>query len=156
MNRYNWLSLVRMTRPRCGHWWIPNGRSCNVEAWIVFSWLFPSRSIFVQWHIFLTMTRSLGPLNYIRIWHDNDGSGSSASWFLKYIIVRDLQTEERSYFICQQWLAVEKDDGRVSTDISLAVYSSAHFNAVDWTGFTHCWWWTEARFLLSLLQTSLS
>jgi hypothetical protein len=40
---------------------------------------------------------------------DDDGEGC----FLKYIIVRDLQTLEKSYFICQRWLAVEKDDGRV-------------------------------------------
>jgi hypothetical protein len=56
----------------------------------------------------------LGLLNYIRIWHDNTGQGSSASWYLKYIIVRDLQTMETFYFISQQWFAVEKDDGRVS------------------------------------------
>jgi hypothetical protein len=56
----------------------------------------------------------LGPLNYIRIWHDNTGRGASGSWFLKYIIVRDLQTMEKSHFICQRWLAVEKDDGQVS------------------------------------------
>ena len=51
--------------------------------------------------------RSLGLLNYIRVWHDNSGKGASASWFLKYIIVRDLQTMQKSYFICQNWLAVE-------------------------------------------------
>ena len=58
--------------------------------------------------------RSLGLLNYIRVWHDNSGKGASASWFLKYIIVRDLQTMQKSYFICQNWLAVEKDTGTVS------------------------------------------
>jgi hypothetical protein len=26
------------------------------------------------------------------VWHDNSGKGSSASWFLTYVIVRDLQT----------------------------------------------------------------
>lgn len=57
--------------------------------------------------------RSLGRLNYMRIWHDNSGFGSRASWFLKYIIVRDLQTMETSHFISQQWFAVEKDDGLV-------------------------------------------
>ncbi|CAF3982665.1 unnamed protein product [Rotaria sordida] len=31
--------------------------------------------------------KSLGLLNYIRIWHDNSGKGSSASWYLKYIII---------------------------------------------------------------------
>ena len=58
--------------------------------------------------------RSLGLLNCIRIWHDNSGKGSSASWFLKYLIIRDLQTMEKFHFICQRWLAVEKDDGKVS------------------------------------------
>jgi hypothetical protein len=47
------------------------------------------------------------------VWHDDSGEGSSASWFLKYVIVRDLQTMDKSYFICQQWLAANKDDGLV-------------------------------------------
>ncbi|CAF3130688.1 unnamed protein product [Rotaria sp. Silwood2] len=62
----------------------------------------------------MAVPKSLGSLNYIRIWHDNTGHGASASWFLKYIIVRDLQTMEKFYFICQEWFAVEKGDGRVS------------------------------------------
>ena len=49
----------------------------------------------------------------MRVWHDNSGRGSRASWFLKYIIVRDLQTMEKSHFISQQWFAVEKNDGAV-------------------------------------------
>jgi polycystin 1L2 len=57
--------------------------------------------------------RSLGELSYLRVWHDNSGLGSDASWFLKYILVRDLQTMETSYFICEKWLAVEKDSGEV-------------------------------------------
>ncbi|CAF1071686.1 unnamed protein product [Adineta steineri] len=61
----------------------------------------------------MSVPKSLGLLNYIRIWHDNSGKGTSASWFLKYIIVRDLQTMEKSYFICQNWLAVEKGDGLI-------------------------------------------
>ena len=36
-----------------------------------------------------------------------------ASWFLKCVIVHDLQTRENFYFICQRWLAVEKDDGLI-------------------------------------------
>ncbi|CAF2863540.1 unnamed protein product [Rotaria sp. Silwood2] len=60
----------------------------------------------------MAVPKSLGSLNYIRIWHDNTGHGASASWFLKYIIVRDLQTMEKFYFICQEWFAVEKGDGR--------------------------------------------
>lgn len=52
-------------------------------------------------------------LNYIHIWHDNSGKNNLASWFLKYIIVKDVQTKEKYYFICQKWLAVDIDDGKV-------------------------------------------
>jgi hypothetical protein len=57
--------------------------------------------------------RSLGSLSYVRIWHDNSGTGNTASWFLKYIIIRDLQTSVNYQFISQRWFAVEKDDGMV-------------------------------------------
>jgi hypothetical protein len=59
----------------------------------------------------------LGLLNYLRIWHDNSGKKASSSWFLKYIIIRDLQTMRKSYFICQQWLSIEKGDGKVNSVI---------------------------------------
>jgi hypothetical protein len=36
-----------------------------------------------------------------------------ASWYLKQIIVHDLQTREKEYFICEKWLAVEKEDGKI-------------------------------------------
>ncbi|CAF3243380.1 unnamed protein product [Rotaria sp. Silwood2] len=68
----------------------------------------------------MTVPKSLGLFNYIRIWHDNTGQGSSASWFLKYIIVRDLQTMENFHFISQQWFAVEKDDGLIERVLSVA------------------------------------
>ena len=55
----------------------------------------------------------MGPLNYIRVWHDNSGVGSSSGWFLKNIIIRDLHTKEQYHFICQEWLSIEKDDGMV-------------------------------------------
>jgi polycystin 1L2 len=56
----------------------------------------------------------MGLLNYLRIWHDNSGRNSlSSSWFLKYIIIRDLQTMEKFYFISQQWLSKERGDGKV-------------------------------------------
>ena len=56
----------------------------------------------------------------MRIWHDNSGKGSLASWFLKYIIVHDLQTREKFYFICQDWLAVEKSDGLIDRVLFVA------------------------------------
>ncbi|CAF1549867.1 unnamed protein product, partial [Adineta steineri] len=83
----------------------------------------PNRKIFQRGGVdsfVMSVEKSLGPLNYIRLWHDNTGPGSSASWFLKYIIVRDLQTMEKSYFICQKWLAVEKDDGLIERLLPIA------------------------------------
>ena len=56
----------------------------------------------------------MGDLTYLRVWHDNSGKGSKASWFLKYVIVHDLQTREKYYFICDQWLAIEKGDGLIN------------------------------------------
>ena len=48
----------------------------------------------------------------IKIWHDNSGdSGDSSSWYLKRILVHNLQTREKSYFLCEKWLAIDKDDG---------------------------------------------
>ncbi len=56
----------------------------------------------------------------MNIWHDNTGRGNKASWFLKYIIVKDLQTKEKFYFICQKWLAVEKGDGKIERQLFVA------------------------------------
>jgi polycystin 1L2 len=78
------------------------------------SWLSQSRSIIFLIFVLIVLYRPLGSLNYLRIWHDNTGRDASASWFLKYIIVRDLQTMIKSHFICQRWFAVEKNDGAVS------------------------------------------
>ncbi|UJR16862.1 hypothetical protein I4U23_003760 [Adineta vaga] len=67
----------------------------------------------------MAVPHSLGLLNCIRIWHDNSGK-SSASWFLKYIIIRDLQTMEKFHFISQRWFAVEKDDGKIERILPVA------------------------------------
>jgi hypothetical protein len=95
------------------HWLILIERFYNAVESMHSSWLFRSNFINqISANIFRYF-RSLGLLNYIRIWHDNSGKGSSASWFLKYIIIRDLQTMDKYHFIAQQWFAVEKDDGKV-------------------------------------------
>jgi polycystin 1L2 len=49
----------------------------------------------------------------MRIWHDNSGKGKFGSWYLNYVLIRDIQTREKYYFIVNQWLAVEEDDGQV-------------------------------------------
>ncbi|KAG0419460.1 hypothetical protein HPB47_004076 [Ixodes persulcatus] len=59
----------------------------------------------------MTVPRSLGRLNYMRIWHDNAGKGSMRSWHLRFVSVRDVQTNARYDFIANRWFAVEKEDG---------------------------------------------
>ena len=55
----------------------------------------------------------LGDLKYLRIWHDNSGKGRFASWYLQYVLVRNVQTDEMTTFVCNEWLAVEYDDGLI-------------------------------------------
>ncbi|CAF1362531.1 unnamed protein product [Adineta ricciae] len=74
----------------------------------------------------MAVPKSLGLLNYVRIWHDNTGQGSSSSWFLKYLIICDLQTMEKFHFICQRWFAVEKDDGKIERLLLVANENEKH------------------------------
>lgn len=62
----------------------------------------------------------MGQLYAIKIWHDNSGKRGMASWYLKHLIVHDLQTREKFYFICERWMAVEKDDGRCDRLLTLS------------------------------------
>lgn len=78
----------------------------------------------------LAVPQRLGSLNYLRIWHDNSGKGTARSWFLSYIVVKDVQTKERFEFICNKWLAVEKGDGSVDRLLPVAGRDEA-------TQFTH-------------------
>lgn len=55
----------------------------------------------------------------MRIWHDNSGE-ENASWFLDYIIVKDLQTEEKFYFVSYKWLALDKGDGKIDRLLLIA------------------------------------
>ncbi|KAK4312143.1 hypothetical protein Pmani_016396 [Petrolisthes manimaculis] len=68
----------------------------------------------------MATSRPLGPLHYLRIWHDNGGKGRSSSWFLGYMVVRDIQTGEQFQFICNQWLAVEEGDGLIDRLVAVA------------------------------------
>jgi polycystin 1L2 len=62
----------------------------------------------------------LGDLTYLKIWHDNSGIGDKTSWFLSYVIVIDLQTNEEFYFFCQNWLALEQGDGKIERELFIA------------------------------------
>ncbi|XP_071550461.1 LOW QUALITY PROTEIN: polycystin-1-like protein 2 [Panulirus ornatus] len=68
----------------------------------------------------MAVPRPLGPLLYLRIWHDNSGKGTNASWYLRYIVFRDVQTGDKYEFIANQWLAVEWDDGEIDRLLPVA------------------------------------
>ncbi|EDO36967.1 predicted protein, partial [Nematostella vectensis] len=60
----------------------------------------------------------LRKLQQLRIWHNN--SGTNPGWYLARIMVHDLQTDQKSWFINDRWLAVEEDDGMVERTLSVA------------------------------------
>lgn len=39
--------------------------------------------------------------------------GSSPSWYFSRLQVQDLQTGDKYFFICEQWLSVDDEDGMV-------------------------------------------
>mgnify|MGYP002387825443 CR=1 FL=1 len=43
----------------------------------------------------MSVESPLGPLLYLRVWHDNSGVKEKASWYLNMINVMDLQTGEK-------------------------------------------------------------
>lgn len=59
----------------------------------------------------MTVPQSLGSIRNIRIWHNN--GGSDPSWNLLRVMVQDLQTEQRWWFVCDRWLAVDEGDGKI-------------------------------------------
>jgi polycystin 1L2 len=95
----------------------------------------------------------LGRLACVRIWHDNSGKGmGGASWYLKYIIINDLTTQNRFLFICERWLAVERGDGLIErtllsagekekTDLSFLIKKETKDKLSD----SHLWFSLLAR-----------
>ncbi|ELT87232.1 hypothetical protein CAPTEDRAFT_84236, partial [Capitella teleta] len=78
---------------------------------------FPSGSIY---NFVLSVEDCLGPLTYLRIWHDNSGKGKNKGWYLDQVQLTDLQTGQKSYFLLDKWLAVEEGDGQVERIIPVA------------------------------------
>ncbi|XP_064637018.1 polycystin-1-like protein 2 [Lineus longissimus] len=78
----------------------------------------------------LSVENCLGPLTFLRIWHDNQGKGKTRSWYLNQIQVTDLQTGDKYFFLNDRWLAVEEDDGMVERIIPVAGFS-------DMASFSH-------------------
>lgn len=66
----------------------------------------------------VTTSASLGPLDYLHIWHDN--SGSDPTWFLNRVVVLDAETGRAEHFLCYRWLAVDEGDGQIQRLLPIA------------------------------------
>ena len=62
------------------------------EYFLLFSKEFAAGSVR---NFVMSVESPLGPLLYLRIWHDNSGQKGKASWFLNMINVMNLQTGEK-------------------------------------------------------------
>ena len=100
----------------------------------------------------------LGELTMLNIWHNN--AGSSPSWYLKQVIVRDLSDDRMFVFMCNRWLAVEFDDGEVLRKLAparqddLKSFSHLFYNASQRSiTDTHLWFSVFVRPELSNFTT---
>ncbi|XP_047144022.1 uncharacterized protein LOC100210397 isoform X1 [Hydra vulgaris] len=66
----------------------------------------------------MTTHTTLGDLDFIHLWHDNSGGG----WYLRNIIIIDLQTEKQFLFIGHRWIAVDR--GLCTLDCVIPVASA--------------------------------
>ncbi|EDO41253.1 predicted protein, partial [Nematostella vectensis] len=67
---------------------------------------------------YLYLPKNLGPVYKIRIWHDNEGR--NPAWFLREVTITDVSKNMQWHFLCNKWLALEKGDGEIETEISAA------------------------------------
>ena len=62
----------------------------------------------------MAVPKPLGYVNSFRVFHDNTGEQPLDSWQIEFIVVRDLQTNEKFTFdTANTWLALDRDDGEV-------------------------------------------
>ncbi|XP_052820335.1 polycystin family receptor for egg jelly-like [Mya arenaria] len=58
---------------------------------------------------FMATKRHLGALEQLNIWHDNQGDGDQASWYLNQVVVYDIETKTTYTFVAEKWLSVETE-----------------------------------------------
>ncbi|CAH1794576.1 unnamed protein product [Owenia fusiformis] len=68
----------------------------------------------------LSTDKCIGPMTFLRIWHDNSGRGKFKGWYCEQVQLVDLQTGDKYFFLCNRWLAVEEDDGQVERIVPVA------------------------------------
>ncbi len=70
-------------------------RKCACIVKMIFPCLLqehPSGSIY---NYVLSTETCLGPLTYLRVWHDNSGNGKNKGWYLDQFMIVDMQTGEK-------------------------------------------------------------
>ncbi|CAH1233479.1 PKD1L3 [Branchiostoma lanceolatum] len=71
-------------------------------------------------HFVMPVRASLGEVTSLHIWHDNSGEGDTSSWFLRTLLVRDVETDAMYYFICNNWLS----DNQGDCEVQMVVHAS--------------------------------
>lgn len=90
----------------------------------------------------LTLAKPLGCVRGVRIGHDN--SGKRPSWFLEDVAILDKQTLNSWVFSNNQWLALERGDGKIERFLE-TLRDESNFNKEVlnrwWKGLTenHIW-----------------
>ena len=90
----------------------------------------------------MNFKRSLGRVRGLRIGHNN--SVASPSWFLEDVVILDKQSQNSRTFPCNQWLALERGDGRIERILETSTDRSDFNTEVIktwWKGLTekHIW-----------------
>ncbi|KAL7978824.1 hypothetical protein Chor_013313, partial [Crotalus horridus] len=87
----------------------------------------------------------LGELQSVRLWHDS--SGSSPAWYVNRLLVHDVATDQKWYFLCNSWLAIDVGDCvldkvfPVATEQDMKQFSNLFFMKTS-RGFrdSHIWY----------------
>ncbi|XP_078594496.1 polycystin family receptor for egg jelly-like [Branchiostoma floridae x Branchiostoma japonicum] len=81
----------------------------------------PGRLLFEKGSVdaFLVSTdQPLGGLTHLQVWHNN--AGYSPSWFLSQVVVVNKGTNVTTYFLCNRWLSIDKEDGNIERVVPAA------------------------------------
>ncbi|KAM3828793.1 polycystin-1-like protein 3 [Vipera latastei] len=87
----------------------------------------------------------LGELQSVRLWHDS--SGTSPAWYVNRLLVHDVATDQKWYFLCNSWLAIDVGDCvldkvfPVATEQDMKQFSNLFFMKTS-RGFrdSHIWY----------------
>ena len=66
--------------------------------------------------VFKVSTNYVGPIQKMRIEHDN--TGKSPGWFLERVVITDLKDPKINYFCpCSKWLAKDEEDHQIVREL---------------------------------------